>query len=336
MKDFLLLIIIIYIIFKTIKKLFNRKRNILRAALVNKKITEEETMFNIGFFKGQPTEYVIKFVNGKAKKEGQGLSFFYWKPNTTIAAIPVVTTDANFIFNEITQTFQEVTVQGQLTYRINDAKKISLLLDFSINPATKKYSSDPLDKLARRIINAVQMAMRAEIQRCSLEDSLRKSEDLAKTVLAKVREDQMLNSIGVECLSIYFSSIKPTPELARALEAEYREAIQKKADQAIYSRRAAAVEQERKIKENELDSDITLEKSRKELVELKGNNTIKEAEYTSKALAMELAPYKETDPKLLLAMGMKSLGEKADKIGNLTITTELLATILSAKSNSGK
>jgi hypothetical protein len=47
-------------------------------------------------------------------------------------------------------------------------------------------------------------------------------------------------------------------------------------------------------------------------------------------------PYKETDPKLLLAIGMKSLGEKADKIGNLTITTELLATILSAKSNSGK
>ena len=115
-------------------------------------------MFNIGFFKGQPTDYIIKFVNGKAKKEGQGLSFFYWKPTTTIAAIPVVTTDTNFIFNEITQTFQEITMQGQLTYRINDAKKISLLLDFSISPATKKYPLDPLDKLARRIINAVQMA----------------------------------------------------------------------------------------------------------------------------------------------------------------------------------
>lgn len=293
-------------------------------------------MFNIGYFKGQPTDYVIKFSNGKVIKEGQGLSFLYWKPITTIATIPIVTTDANFIFNEITQTFQEVTVQGQFTYRINDAKKISLLLDFSINPVSRKYSSEPLDKLAGRIINMVQMAVREEIQRCSLEDSLRKSEDLARTVLAKIKENTMLNSIGVECLSIYFTSIKPTPELARALEAEYREKIQKKADEAVYSRRAAAVEQERKIKENELDSEITLEKNRKELVELEGNNTIKQAEYESKALDLELSSYKQIDPKILLAMGFKSLGEKSDKIGNLTITPDLLAAVLGAKEPGGK
>ncbi len=293
-------------------------------------------MFNIGFFKGQPTDYIIKFVNGKAKKEGQGLSFFYWKPTTTIAAIPVVTTDTNFIFNEITQTFQEITMQGQLTYRINDAKKISLLLDFSISPATKKYPLDPLDKLARRIINAVQMATREEIRKCSLEDALRKSENLAKTVLAKIKEDAMLNSIGIECLNIYFTSIKPTPELARALEAEYRETIQKKADEAIYSRRAAAVEQERKIKENELDSAITLEKNRKELVELEASNAIKEAEYKSKALSMELVPYQEIDPRILLALGMKALGENAEKIGKLTVTPDLLAAILTGNNPAKK
>lgn len=289
-------------------------------------------MLNIGFFKGQPTDYIIKFVNGKIKREGQGLSFFYWKPNTSIAAIPVVTIDTNFIFNEITQTFQEVTIQGQLTYRVSDVKKIALLLDFSISPANAKYSSDPLEKLAKRIINAVQMATREEIQKFSLEDSLRKSENIAKVVLAKIKEDVMLNSIGIECLNIYLTSIKPTPELARALEAEYRESIQKKADEAIYSRRAAAVEQERKIKENELDSDIALEKERKELVELEGNNAIKEAEYQSKALNLGLVPYKEMDPKLLLALGFKALGEKADKISNLTITPDLLSSVLELNS----
>ena len=291
-------------------------------------------MFNIGFFKGQPTDYIIKFVNGKIKREGQGLSFFYWKPNTSIAAIPVATIDANLIFNEITQTFQEVTIQGQLTYRVSDVKKIALLLDFSISPVSKKYSSDPLEKLAKRIINAVQMATREEIQKFSLEDSLRKSENIAKVVLGKIKEDTMLNSIGIECLSIYLTSIKPTPELARALEAEYRESIQKKADEAIYSRRAAAVEQERKIKENELDSDIALEKERKELVELEGNNAIKEAEYQSKVLNLGLVPYKELDPKMLLALGFKSLGEKADKIGNLTITPDLLSSVLGLNSKS--
>ena len=169
-----------------------------------------------------------------------------------------------------------------------------------------------------------------------MEDALRKSENLAKTVLAKIKEDAMLNSIGIECLNIYFTSIKPTPELARALEAEYRETIQKKADEAIYSRRAAAVEHERKIKENELDSAITLEKNRKELVELEASNAIKEAEYKSKALSMELVPYQEIDPRILLALGMKALGENAEKIGNLTVTPDLLAAILTGNNPAKK
>ncbi len=293
-------------------------------------------MFNVGFFKGQPTEFIIKFVNGKVSKEGQGISFFYWKPNTTITVIPTTTIDANFIFNEITQTFQEVTIQGQLTYRISDVKKIYPILDFSVNPVSKKFISESMDKLARRIINTIQMATREEIQHYSLEDSLRKSESIAKTVLSKVSTDKILDSIGVECLNIYFTAIKPTPELARALEAEYREAVQKKADEAVYSRRSAAVEQERKIKENELNSEIALEKKREEFVQLNGSNTIKESEYKSKALDIEFAPYRNIDAKILLALGLKSLGENAEKIGNLTITPDLLSSILEERKSIDK
>ena len=288
-------------------------------------------MLNIGFFKAQPNQYVIKFVNGRVSQEGQGLLFFYWKPTTTIAVIPTTTRDANFIFNEITQTFQEVTIQGQLTYRISDPKKIADVLDFSIQPSVKKYVSDDPDKIQKRIVNAVQMATRGKIQGYSLENCLRKSEEIAKNVLEEVIKDKSLNSLGIECISIYLTSIKPTPEIARALEAEYREAVQRKADEAIYSRRAAAVEQERIIKENELNSAITLEKSRQELIDLNGNNRIKEAEYESKALTVDLGPYKNFEPKVLLALGLKALGEKADKIGQLTITSDLLASILETK-----
>ena len=45
-----------------------------------------------------------------------------------------------------------------------------------------------------------------------------------------------------------FTAVTPIPEIAKALEAEYREILQKKADEAIYSRAACAVEQERIIK----------------------------------------------------------------------------------------
>ncbi len=289
-------------------------------------------MLNIGFFKGQPSQYVIKFVDGKVRQEGQGLLFFYWKPTTTIVVVPTTTRDANFIFNEITQTFQEVTIQGQLTYRISDSKKIASILDFSIHPISKKYIAEDPDKLQKRIVNAVQMATRSKIQNYSLEDCLRKSEEISKTVLLEVSKDKLLDSLGIECISIYFTSVKPTPEIARALEAEYRETVQKKADEAIYSRRAAAVEQERIIKESELNSSITLEKSRQELIDLNGNNRIKEADYEAKALTIDLSPYKNFEPKILLALGIKALGEKAEKIGQLTITPDLLASILDNKS----
>jgi hypothetical protein len=167
----------------------------------------------------------------------------------------------------------------------------------------------------------------------SMEDVMKKATVIEKTVLDKVKKEPSFELMGVECISIYFTSVRPTPELSKALEAEYRESLQKKADEAIYSRRASAVEQERKIKENELNSQIALEKKNQELVDLKGNNTIKTAEYESKALEMRLAVYKNIDPKILLGLGMKSLGENANRIGNLTITPDLLSAIIQDKSD---
>ena len=56
--------------------------------------------------------------------------------------------------------------------------------------------------------------------------------------------------------NINILSILPNKETARALEAETRENILREADDAVYKRRNAAVEQERKIKENELNTQI--------------------------------------------------------------------------------
>jgi hypothetical protein len=60
-------------------------------------------------------------------------------------------------------------------------------------------------------------------------------------------------------LSFSVLAIKPTPETAKALEAEAREAILRNSDEAIYARRNAAVEQERAIRESELDTEVAVE-----------------------------------------------------------------------------
>jgi hypothetical protein len=71
-------------------------------------------MFGIRYLKTEPTTFVIQYVNGKVRREGVGLSFFYYEPITSIVTVPVASTDAPFIFNEVTADFQSISVQGQL------------------------------------------------------------------------------------------------------------------------------------------------------------------------------------------------------------------------------
>lgn len=288
-------------------------------------------MLFIGYFKANPTEYVIEHRSGMVRRQGAGLSFFYPTWTATISLIPLNTVDANFVFNETTANYQALTIQGQVTYRIVEPARIAQMLNFTVDPGSRVYVSEDPEKLARRIVNAIQLHARALVSSLSLEDALKGGEALADTVLKATQSDPVVRSMGVEVLSLHVAGVKPTPETAKALEAEYREALQRRSDEAIYARRAAAVEQERKISENEMDNKIALEERRGELVELEGANDQKEADFEAAAEATKLSPYQKVDPRLLLAMGFKGLGERAAEIKQLTITPELLSAIRDAR-----
>ncbi len=285
----------------------------------------------IGYFKAEPTEYILAYANGRIFRQGAGKTFWYLPRRTSIVLVPIATTDITFAFNETTGNFQAVTLQGQCTYRISAPQTSARLLNFTINPRTRKYHSEDPARLNQRIINIVQMYTRKELQELSLEDALRVSERLARRVMEQIREEQSLTELGVECLSLFFTSVKATPEMTRALEAEYRELLQKRADQAIYSRRAEAVEQERKIKQNELSTEVDLEQRRQDLVDLQGSNARKQAAFAAEATSMQLTPYKEVDSRLLMALAFRDFADNASKIGNLTITSEILEQLLNTK-----
>ena len=296
-------------------------------------------MLNIGYFKAQPTEYILKYGAGRLTREGAGLAFFFWKHSTQIVAVATSSMDSSFVFNEVTNNFQSVTIQGQLTYRIHSPRQAAALLNFTIDPRTRAYTSNDPDRMAQRIINVVQMETRGELQKLTLEEALSRYEAVAATVQRRVKEGALLEGMGAELLSVYFVAAKPTPEVGKALEATYREELLRKADEAIYARRYAAVEEERKIKENELSTDIALERQREQLIERKGANDLAEAENRGKALEREaefraranereLAVYKAFDPRSLVALSMNEMGRNAERLGNLTITSEVLASLL--------
>src|SRR3954453_22130209 len=102
-----------------------------------------QPMLGIRYFKASPTTFVVQYVNGRIKREGLGLSFFYFAPSSTLVAVPAGSSDVPFIFNETTADFQAVTVQGHLTYRVRDPLELANLLDYSVGPDGAPRSDDP-------------------------------------------------------------------------------------------------------------------------------------------------------------------------------------------------
>jgi hypothetical protein len=154
-----------------------------------------------------------------------------------------------------------------VVYRVADPVVLARMMNFTIDAATQKYVSEDPEKFPGRIINQVQVLLRAELGGLSLRDAITASETLVKRVREALGNAKVLTSLGIEVLDLSIIAIKPTPDSARALEASVREGLLKEADLAIYDRRNAAIEQERAIKENELNTEVAVEVKKRQIRE---------------------------------------------------------------------
>jgi SPFH domain / Band 7 family len=312
----------------------------------------------LAFMKVRPTTYVIHYQRGRVKREGAGLAFVYYSPTSSIVAIPVGSADLPFVFTELTRDFQTLTIQGQLTYQVTDPRRLAGVLDFSIDRRGQHVSDDP-EKLGERLVNAAQIEAHAVVQRLTLREALVSTDAIVTQVLAGLRAGEAVQMLGLTILGVTIVAIKPTPEIGRALEAEAREALQRQSDEAIYARRNAAVEQERRIKESELQTevavqekqrqiretrmaaDIAIEEQRSDLLVKQTQNERSEADSRAYALSATLQPVRDvdwktllavsaggTDPKLMVALAFREMAENAGKIGSLTVTPDLLSQLI--------
>jgi len=336
-------------------------------------------MFGINFIKVQPTTYLLQYRGGKVVREGAGLALFYCAPTTSLVAVPVGSRDTPFIFQETTADFQNVTIQGQVTYRVSEPKRLAALLNYTLAPNTRGYVSEDPEKLPERVIHVTNVLARAAIQKLPLREAIRASDEVVNTVRAGLAASPEITSLGLEVLGLSVLAIKPTPETARALEAQTRENLFREADEAIYARRNAAVEQERAIKENELNTEIAVENKkrqiretqmeaeravqekkhlvqkealeanigmedrRKKLVEVEAENARTQADARAYGVSSTIKALGTVDarilqalastgmkPEQLIALAFQELAGRAEKIGQLNISPDLLRELLTA------
>ncbi|MDR0496730.1 MAG: SPFH domain-containing protein [Treponema sp.] len=337
-------------------------------------------MFGFRYAKFEPGLYVFRYKKGKLAAQGEGLSFRYHVRTTSLVCVPVGSADVPFMFSETSSDFQELTIQGQLTYRISDASKTAKMLNYTVGAKTLMYISDDPDHLSERLTNMALIAVKAAVKNMPLRDVITASDDVAKNAYQILRETKMVQNLGVDVLSLSIAAIKPSPETSKALEAETRESILKESDQAIFQRRNYAVEQERIIRESELNTEIAVEHKNREiretkleterlaqqkqhemkdeqlkfnikaeeknrqLVELRTKNEKTEADSRAYSLKQIMKVYEEMNPEVLkalanagldsgrlMALAFQGIADKAEKIGNLNITPDLLATVIKNK-----
>ena len=281
----------------------------------------------IKYYKGDPSTFLLSYKAGKIKHYGTGQSVWYTPYNTTLACVPVLSQVSPFIFKEATANYQEVSIQGQLTYRLTDPVKAANFLDFTID-SRGNYRSEDLEILTQRIVNTVQAFTRSGMNSMDLESALSQVKDLSGSVLDQVRQEEDLKELGVYVENLHFTSVNATPEMRKALEANYRESLQKRADQAIYDRRAAALEEERKVKQREMDTEVELEDRRKDLVSMQAQNNLTLAEAEAKAEELKLNPYGELAPQALVGLALKEWAANAGTVENLSIGADMLSQLI--------
>lgn len=277
------------------------------------------------YYKGDPNHQILVQRQGQIRRSGLGLSFWYLPHNTNILAVPATSLDAGFSLSEYTQDHQELHIHGSVSYRITDPQAAAGSLPFDVDSKTGRPTTQGRQLLESRVVATVQSHCRPIVQEMAFEHALRAGAELVESLESRLKSEPEYDALGLAIEGIHLLELSPAPELRKALEAEYRESLNKRADDAIYGRRFSAQQQEARLAKEQLESEISREEERTELVERQTANQLREAEAEAKAERMKLEPYAELSGQSLVGLALRQFAEHPQTIGQLSVTPDLLS-----------
>lgn len=256
-------------------------------------MTDIRTVGMIKHLRSESNMHIRRYRRGRLVKSGKGLAFWFFPMGSSIAELPTDDRELQFIFKGRSRDYQEVTVLGDIVYRVVDPDILADRVDFSIDLNSGLHRNQPLEQLASLFNNTVQKHANRHIVSQDIQQLI---VDGPKQVLSAVEKglasEQVFADMGLEVVSLGIAEIKPAAELEKAMQTPTRESIQQRADEATFQRRAQAVEKERAIAENELQNQIELATREENLIAQHGRNERRRVE--------EQATAEETQVKALI------------------------------------
>ncbi|HJS83796.1 MAG TPA: hypothetical protein VJ742_13290 [Nitrososphaera sp.] len=312
-------------------------------------------------YRGIPTRDVLRYKRGKLIDEGQGLSFFFRQINTAIAEVPTDDQEVPFMLRAQSKDYQDVHVQGIVTYRISDPKVTAARIDFTIDLDTGRYRSEPRLKIESFLTQLVEESVWSYFANNDLQALMTEGVDEIRNRIIVALGSNAVSELGLSLVSASVSSLKPRADVEKALQTTTFEALQEQADQATFDRRAKAVEKERIIQQNELTTQLELAKNReaviqqeavnnkrqteaqaeqamintegqversKLILEQKVDDITKVGEATAEAEKAKLEAIAGLSPEVLMALALQKLAENVPQnLRTLTITPDTIAQV---------
>jgi len=297
------------------------------------------------------SNHVIRYRNGRVRQSGRGLVFWFRPETASIAELPMDDREMALFVKGRSRDFQAVAVQGTLTWRVADPERLAARVDFSIGLFTGAWTAEPIQRIETRIAGLANQAALQYLAQAPVRALLDAGpEPLRAALEAALAADPALADTGLEIAAIRLTNLAPTSELERALQTPTFEALQQKADEATFERRALAVEKERAIAENELANRTELARREKLLIAEEADNArtraagLAESEgiaatgeadrirtvegARAEAERERIAIYRDLPPGVLMGLAARDLAGKLDTIEHLNVTPDLLATVL--------
>ena len=223
--------------------------------------------------RSEPNVHVIRYRNGKQVASGKGLAFWFVPMGSGLAEIPTDDRELQFMFHGRSSDFQQVTVQGELTYRVTDAERLADRIDFSIDIRRGVHRKEPLEQVAALFTGTAQKYATNYLANREVRELVTASpEALQQAIDSGFDNDPVFADMGLMMASLRILEIRPSAELEKALQTPTRESIQQDADEATFKRRALAVDKESAIAENELQNKIELATREEQLITQHGLN----------------------------------------------------------------
>ncbi len=223
--------------------------------------------------RAEPNQYILHFRKGRLARSGAGLAYWFQPLAASLAQVPVEDVETTFVLRERSADLQELTVQVTLTYRLVEPQTIARRVNFSLSLESGAWLEQPLQRLDGLWARWAQHPVRACLIDLPLVEAVRTGAEQVRAALtAALGGDPAIAEMGLALVNVQVDRVTPTAELEKALQTPTREALQQKADEATFQRRALAVEKERAIKENELATEVELARRQEELIRQEGAN----------------------------------------------------------------